>query len=132
MSNGAGDTEQAECPQCRTSYFLPVEGIPQTGRSVQCARCSHVWHFVPTGGMPPPASNLSAPTGMAFPVAVPPPVAEPGEPGFKIWFWFFWAIAALMLVAIGILVFRQPLVEEFPEFAPFIDTVLERARGLLP
>ncbi len=36
-----------ECPNCQTCYETPSV-LPDEGRKVKCARCSHVWHAMPT------------------------------------------------------------------------------------
>lgn len=36
-----------ECPNCETCYETPAV-LPEEGRKVKCARCSHVWHAMPT------------------------------------------------------------------------------------
>ncbi len=35
-----------ECPKCQTCYETPSV-LPDEGRKVKCARCSHVWHAMP-------------------------------------------------------------------------------------
>jgi len=34
------------CPQCATRYQVDGAKFPAAGRSVRCAKCSHVWHQV--------------------------------------------------------------------------------------
>jgi predicted Zn finger-like uncharacterized protein len=35
-----------ECPNCETSYEIPVE-LPPEGRKVRCAGCQHIWTAIP-------------------------------------------------------------------------------------
>lgn len=43
-----------ECPNCETCYETPAV-LPEEGRKVKCARCSHVWHAMPTPDPEPEA-----------------------------------------------------------------------------
>lgn len=35
-----------ECPNCATRYEMSA-ALPEEGRKVRCARCSHIWHAMP-------------------------------------------------------------------------------------
>jgi predicted Zn finger-like uncharacterized protein len=67
------------CPSCSTRFLLDEADMPERGRKVRCARCSHVWHEaapIPHEGVPPentpqpvadknPSAQTEAPLGFA-------------------------------------------------------------------
>jgi predicted Zn finger-like uncharacterized protein len=60
------------CPNCATRYQADASKFPAAGRSVRCAKCSHVWHQLGPVPEPDPDAELvvdSAPT--------PPPAPSP-------------------------------------------------------
>lgn len=71
------------CPKCEAKYEVPDDAIPDTGRDVQCANCSHAWFQVRTRTMPvaPPAPVAPAATekpAAKVSASVPtPPAAMP-------------------------------------------------------
>ncbi|HDO52334.1 MAG TPA: DUF3426 domain-containing protein [Rhizobiales bacterium] len=72
-----------ECPNCETSYEIPVE-LPPEGRKVRCVGCQHVW--TATSAVPPP-QPAALPDFDEDEIiykdsedAFPEPRDEPGEP----------------------------------------------------
>tara|TARA_B100000427_G_C15426882_1_gene558893 strand:- start:420 stop:965 length:546 start_codon:yes stop_codon:yes gene_type:complete len=39
---------QIRCPNCKKTFELNDELIPDSGRLLQCGSCDHKWHFLPT------------------------------------------------------------------------------------
>ncbi|MBA3911101.1 MAG: hypothetical protein C0524_14810 [Rhodobacter sp.] len=68
------------CPNCDAKYEVPDDAIPDTGRDVQCANCSHSWFQM----RPRSASAAPVATGAAAPVAeAEAEVAAKAEPEVK-------------------------------------------------
>jgi predicted Zn finger-like uncharacterized protein len=66
------------CPNCATRYQADASKFPAAGRSVRCARCSHVWHQLGPVPEPDPDAELvvdSAPTPPPAPSPQPAPAA---------------------------------------------------------
>lgn len=57
------------CPQCTISYEIPIE-LPEDGKKVRCAKCSHVWVAHPqddiqqVADIPDPLSEMEAAAGI--------------------------------------------------------------------
>lgn len=82
------------CSNCQARYAVDLLAIGPSGRTVQCARCSHRWFQRVEGPKPPPDMVIRPPErGVSLPVPVP---AKP-EPvwGRRI------AIAAGILILLG-------------------------------
>lgn len=63
------------CPNCDAKYEVPEDAIPDAGRDVQCANCSHAW-FQVRARTASAAVMTNQPEPAAEPVASPA-VAEP-------------------------------------------------------
>lgn len=80
------------CPNCRARYAVDPLKIGPSGRTVQCARCTHRWFE--TVEDPPPAPELvirPATVGASLPAVIPP------KPPFP------WGSVALMVVLVALL-----------------------------
>lgn len=74
------------CPNCDAKYEVPDDAIPDTGRDVQCANCSHAWFqmrprpglvAVDTAPVAPPVAQEPTPAPEPAPSVQTPPVEEP-------------------------------------------------------
>lgn len=115
------------CPNCRARYAVDPLKIGPTGRTVQCARCSHRWfetiespppaaaaHEIAAAGTEPAPESTAPSESAAAPEPVPEMVIRPIAPGAalpvvippKHFPWRRVAIAAVVaLVLIGGVVF---------------------------
>ena len=96
---------QLVCPKCQSSYSVADNALGESGRSVRCVRCKHVWFAKPEVAMAeavaqavdhapadPPNANIEAPESIprcavtgdaAWPRAedaVPPPHIDDAPP----------------------------------------------------
>jgi predicted Zn finger-like uncharacterized protein len=93
---------QVTCPQCGARYAVDPAAIGPSGRTVQCARCSHRWFEKVEAA--PVASPLSAPDERPVPdfVIRPQPHYHAGLPAIspprRTVPWGRWAAAAAVLI----------------------------------
>lgn len=69
------------CSNCRARYAVDPLAIGPTGRTVQCARCSHRWFQLAEGPLPTP-DIVIRPQQTANPNALPVPVPTSPEPSW--------------------------------------------------
>jgi predicted Zn finger-like uncharacterized protein len=126
------------CPACQTRYEADAANFLPQGRSVRCARCSHVWRVsadeVPTGEIePPPVDVVPEPPREVY--AQPEPrdpepqdrvLDEDELPPLRLnlWQqpWFLragWVALAGVVILIGVIatVYRHQVVEAWPQSA---------------
>jgi predicted Zn finger-like uncharacterized protein len=79
------------CPACRTRYRVDAAALARPdGRTVRCAACGHLWHYVSAGldeRMPAPAPILNAPRReptIELPLR-PEPVTPSAPPRHRFW-----------------------------------------------
>jgi len=71
---------QVTCPNCGARYAVDPLAIGATGRTVQCARCSHRWYQAP-----PPAAAVIAPPPRPVPdFVIRPPTYRSGLPALPV------------------------------------------------
>jgi predicted Zn finger-like uncharacterized protein len=68
------------CPSCATRYQADASKFPAAGRSVRCAKCSHVWHQLGPVPEPDPDAELVVESAPAPPQPVSQPTPPPPEP----------------------------------------------------
>jgi predicted Zn finger-like uncharacterized protein len=128
---------QVTCPQCGARYAVDPAAIGPSGRTVQCARCSHRWFEKVEAA--PVASPLSPPDERPVPdfVIRPQPHYHAGLPAIspprRTVPWGRWAAAAAVLIlALGAASFawRDEILDRLPPgWSAFLS--LDGARGLL-
>lgn len=64
------------CPNCDAKYEVPEDAIPDAGRDVQCANCSHAW-FQTRARSASAAVATKQPEPVAEPVASPTAATQP-------------------------------------------------------
>ncbi|MDE2133083.1 MAG: zinc-ribbon domain-containing protein [Alphaproteobacteria bacterium] len=132
------------CPACSTRYQADESKFPPAGRSVRCAKCSHVWHQ----SAPEPETEAEAAVAAAEPVspprtfeAAPRPQAYAPPPSFAaappqqaaertfrmpkgLLLGAGWAglAAAVVLIVWTAAVYRQEVVAKWPQFASLYST----------
>jgi predicted Zn finger-like uncharacterized protein len=130
---------QVTCPQCGARYAVDPSAIGPTGRTVQCARCSHRWfekvEAAPAASsIPPPRNERPVPDF----VIRPQPHYSAGLPAIspprRTVHWSRWiGAAAVLLVVVGVAAFawRGEIRDRLPaSWSAFLS--LDGARGLLP
>ena len=128
---------QVTCPQCGARYAVDPAAIGPSGRTVQCARCSHRWfEKVEAASV---ASPLSPPDERPVPdfVIRPQPHYHAGLPAISpprhTVLWGRWAAAAAgLILALGAASFawRDEILDRLPPgWSAFLS--LDGARGLL-
>jgi predicted Zn finger-like uncharacterized protein len=97
---------QVTCPACQARYAVDPLAIGPSGRTVQCARCSHRWfemmRLAPNPAPPPPSAPVTPEQDGNQPryTAGLPAVIEPRAPAH--WRrWLTGSVAALALVAVA-------------------------------
>ena len=127
---------QVTCPNCGARYAVDPLAIGPTGRTVQCARCSHRWFEMiksaPVASPPPPPSARPVPDFVIRPQphysAGLPAIATPRA---KI-HWGRWAAAVVVLVVVvgaAAFAYRHEIRSRLPtEWRAILS--LEAARGL--
>ncbi|MBN9486194.1 MAG: zinc-ribbon domain-containing protein [Alphaproteobacteria bacterium] len=70
------------CSNCRARYAVDPLAIGLTGRTVQCARCSHRWFQHVEGPLPTPDMVIRPPQQTTSAGALPVPVPTPPAPGW--------------------------------------------------
>jgi predicted Zn finger-like uncharacterized protein len=68
------------CPHCATRYQADAAKFPSAGRTVRCAKCSHVWHQDPPLPEPAIAPVVARAVEVFQPEPEPQPVAVPEPP----------------------------------------------------
>jgi predicted Zn finger-like uncharacterized protein len=127
---------QVTCPQCGARYAVDPAAIGPSGRTVQCARCSHRWFE--TDAAAPAASPLAPPDERPVPDFVIRPQShyKAGLPAIssprRTAHWGRWAAAAAVLIlALGAASFawREEIGDRLPPgWSAFLSA--EGARGL--
>jgi predicted Zn finger-like uncharacterized protein len=128
---------QVTCPQCGARYAVDPAAIGPSGRTVQCARCSHRWFEKVEAA--PTASPLSPTDERPVPdfVIRPQPHYHAGLPAIspprRTVPWRRWAAAAaVVILALGVASFawRDEILDKLPPgWSAFLS--LDGARGLL-
>ena len=100
------------CPSCQAAYDVPAEKLGRGAQRLRCARCAHVWSFVPAPPVardpapPPPLpapSSLAAETlrarsrGFPTPPRLPPYPRRPGGTGPLLG----WVLSIALLAGLG-------------------------------
>ena len=108
---------QVTCPNCGARYAVDPLAIGPTGRTVQCARCSHRWYErpaplaavapppprpVPDFVIRPPTYNSGLPA-----LATPPPKSQWGQ-------WLSIGGLAVVVLVIAAYAFRHEILEAMP------------------
>lgn len=87
------------CPKCRTGYSVSNDQIHETGRTVRCTQCSHVWHQEKVDNfMSPKAITGQAPLAPEVPTLKKQPEAKKGISLSKLHISLISATASLMIV----------------------------------
>src|SRR5271166_2838695 len=123
------------CPVCRTRYLVDEEALRgQSGRTVRCASCGHVWHqaappealangdtaeaegrIEPALEVPPrPAPTLEIPPR---PRAVPAPARRGGRSPWTVLRWLGLGILLVLAILAGVVVARGAVVALWPAAA---------------
>jgi predicted Zn finger-like uncharacterized protein len=128
---------QVTCPQCGARYAVDPAAIGPSGRTVQCARCSHRWFEKVEAA--PTASPLSPPDERPVPdfVIRPQPHYHAGLPAISpprrtVPSGRWSAAAAVLILALGAASFawRDEILDRLPPgWSAFLS--LDGARGLL-
>lgn len=107
---------QVTCPNCGARYAVDPLQIGPTGRTVQCARCSHRWHQraeIPAAVAPPPRPVpdfvIRPPTyNSGLPaLATPPTKSQWGQ-------WLSIGGLAVVVLAIAAYAFRSEILAVLP------------------
>lgn len=109
---------QVTCPNCGARYAVDPRAIGPTGRTVQCARCSHRWRedpAEPAAAVPPlpprpvPDFVIRPPTyNSGLPaLATPPAKTHWGQ-------WLSIAALAVVVLAIAAYAFRGEILAALP------------------
>lgn len=106
---------QVTCPNCGARYAVDPMAIGPTGRTVQCARCSHRWREPPV----PPETMADLP--QPAPDVVRPPDYNPGLPALAtppatshLGRWLGGVMVVLVLLIVGVYAFRNEILEAMP------------------
>lgn len=117
---------QVTCPNCGARYAVDPLAIGPTGRTVQCARCSHRWHQPPA----PPATVVPPPPRPIPDFVIRPPTYNSGLPALATptrtqWGqWLSVAGLAVVVLVIAVYAFRGEIVAALPpEWQQHIDTL---------
>jgi predicted Zn finger-like uncharacterized protein len=131
------------CPRCSARYAVGSAKIPPGGRTVRCVACSHKWTARRADGEPEPRDEAPPPLARPDVPEVPEiliPEPEPSEPvafedlepvipprassrkgkgGSGLSSRLVWAglAAVLALIAVGVALFRNPIVRLWPKTA---------------
>jgi predicted Zn finger-like uncharacterized protein len=112
---------QVTCPQCGARYAVDPLAIGPTGRTVQCARCSHRWlekgQAAPAAPLEPPPAERPVPDFVIRPQphynaglpAISPPRHTPH--------WGRWAgglAIAILVIAVAAFAWRDAIRERLP------------------
>jgi predicted Zn finger-like uncharacterized protein len=107
---------QVTCPNCGARYAVDPLQIGPTGRTVQCARCSHRWHQ----GAAPPAAVAPPPRPVPD-VVIRPPTYNSGLPALATpqtksqWGqWLSIGGLAVVVLAIAAYAFRSEILAVLP------------------
>lgn len=119
---------QVTCPSCGARYAVDPLAIGPTGRTVQCARCSHRWHQPPA----PPGVVAQAPPPRPVPdFVIRPPTYNSGLPALARpapktqWGeWLSIAGLAVVVLVIATYAFRSEILAVLPaEWRVHIDAL---------
>jgi predicted Zn finger-like uncharacterized protein len=131
------------CPRCSARYAVGSAKIPTGGRTVRCVACSHKWTARRGDGEPEPWEEAPPPPAApkipeappilipepepsvpdAFedlePVSLPPVSSRKGKVKSGLSSRLVWAglAAVLALIAVGVALFRNPIVRLWPKTA---------------
>ena len=107
---------QVTCPNCGARYAVDPLAIGPTGRTVQCARCSHRWYQAP-----PPEPAVVAPRRPVPDFVIRPPTYRSGLPALATpapkaqWGqWVSIAGLAVVVLAIAAYAFRGQIIAALP------------------
>ena len=118
---------QVTCPNCGARYAVDPLAIGSTGRTVQCARCSHRWHQPPA----PPATAVPPPPRPIPDFVIRPPTYHSGLPALATpptrtqWReWVSVAGLAMVVLVIAVYAFRGEILAALPaEWREQIDAL---------
>jgi predicted Zn finger-like uncharacterized protein len=108
---------QVTCPNCGARYAVDPLAIGPTGRTVQCARCSHRWYERPA-----PLAAVAPPPPRPVPdFVIRPPTYNSGLPALATppaksrWgLWLAIAAAAIVVLGIAAYAFRGEILAALP------------------
>ena len=108
---------QVTCPNCGARYAVDPLAIGPTGRTVQCARCSHRWYERPA-----PLAAVAPPPPRPVPdFVIRPPTYNSGLPALATppaksrWgLWLAIIAAAIVVLAIAAYAFRGEILAALP------------------
>ena len=108
---------QVTCPNCGARYAVDPLAIGPTGRTVQCARCSHRWREPPA-----PAATVVPPPPRPVPdFVIRPPTYNSGLPALATpirktqWGqWLSIAALAVVVLVIAAYAFRSEILAVLP------------------
>lgn len=128
---------QVTCPQCGARYAVDPSAIGPTGRTVQCARCSHRWfekvEAAPAAPPIPPRDERPVPDFVIRPQSQYSAGLPAISPPRRTVHWGRWvAAAAVLILAVGAAAFawRDEIRDRLPpSWSAFLS--LDGARGLL-
>jgi len=109
---------QVTCPNCRARYAVDPLAIGPSGRTVQCARCSHRWFetmkLPADPALPPPTESLPESNGpQPSYTAGLPAVIAPRAP-FRWGRWISALVAILIVVGAAAFAYRDELNNRLP------------------
>ena len=107
---------QVTCPNCGARYAVDPLAIGPTGRTVQCARCSHRWRerpIAPAAVVPPPRPVpdfvIRPPTyNSGLPALATPPAKS------RWGLWLAGTAAAIVVLGIAAYAFRGEILAALP------------------
>lgn len=131
------------CPRCSARYAVGAAKIPTGGRTVRCVACAHKWTARRGDGEPEPWEEAPPPLAVpknpeAPPVLIPEPEPSPpdafedlepmipppvsgrkgkGKSGLSSGLVWAGLAAVLALIAVGVALFRNPIVRLWPKTA---------------
>jgi predicted Zn finger-like uncharacterized protein len=125
------------CPSCSTRYSVEAEKFPSAGRTVRCAKCGHSWHQPgpepetgpDTGAAAEaaaphaetaaeaPAEPPRSPTRAFAPAAAAPAPRAPVLPRLAVAAGWIGLIAAVVLIAVSAVRYRQDIAVIWPQSA---------------
>jgi len=108
---------QVTCPNCGARYAVDPLAIGPTGRTVQCARCSHRWRERPIA----PAAVVPSPPRPIPDFVIRPPTYNSGLPALatppaksRLGLWLATAAAAIVVLGIAAYAFRDEILAALP------------------